>query len=429
MKLRTVSFLAFLLVVACGSSSPQASGAQDPADGAPPPGSGDDTTLPQPADAAPPAPAFPAPHALFPQIRSGGGKVLANPKIVPVTFPNDPLQADIEAFVAAFSKTTYWGDMTAEYAIAPVRPEAPIRATDTVAASITDTDIVTWLESRFDGTHPEFPAPDPDTMYVLFYPPGTSIHYEGLGTSCQTFHGYHANTVIGKDTEVVYAVISRCASLPEAPVSGIQYVSAVASHEVIEGLADPYVMGHPAFYIPDHDHLAWEVLLGGEIGDMCALEGNAFYTPPDFPYTVQRIWSNKLAAAGGDPCNPKIKAPYFGASFDATEAVTLLSMAGIPGPFKTKGIVVPVGQSKTIDVNLFSDGPTGEWTVIAAQPPTRISTPTLKLALDKNKGKNGDTLHLTITATAEDPTYGASPFALVSTQGGVAHYWFGVVGH
>ena len=31
---------------------------------------------------------------------------------------------------------------------------------------------------------------------------------------------------------------------------------------------------------------------------MCALIGNAFYTPPDFPYLVQRIFSNAAAPTG-----------------------------------------------------------------------------------------------------------------------------------
>jgi hypothetical protein len=321
--------------------------------------------------------------------------------------------------------------MTAEYGIAPAKPQTPIRATDVIPANIADGDIIAWLKAQLDGTHPEFPAPDPDTMYVLFYPPGTTITMseDPMGgspgrPSCQTWHGYHANFTVGKDTEVAFAVISRCPGIPEAPVTGIDYVSAVASHEIIEGLADPHPFDHPAFDTPDFDHIVWEVFTGGEIGDLCALEGNAFFKPSDFPYTVQRIWSNKAAAAGGDPCVPRIKAPYFQASFDPPDTV-MVTANGYT--MKSKGFTVPVGQSKTIDVDLFSDGPTGEWTVYAAQP--KNFAPTLSLSLDKKGGQNGDKLTLTITAKAVDPTYGASPFALVSTLGGVRHYWYGLVGH
>ena len=59
---------------------------------------------------------YPAFNPDFPQVVNGG-TVMTNPKIVNVSFPSDPLQADIDAFSTAIGTTTYWGDCTAEYGI------------------------------------------------------------------------------------------------------------------------------------------------------------------------------------------------------------------------------------------------------------------------------------------------------------------------
>jgi hypothetical protein len=91
---------------------------------------------------------------------------------------------------------------------------------------------------------------------------------------------------------------------------------------------------------------------------------------------------------------------------------------------KTKGISVPVGQSKTVDVLLLSDGPTsGPWTV-SAQVLTGQGMPTdLSFAFDRKTGQNGEKLHLTVTANVA----GAKPFLVTSTLGTQKSYWVGVV--
>jgi hypothetical protein len=114
-----------------------------------------------------PGPFAPASHPVVPQVANLGGPVLAAPKVVPVSFPDDPLQPDIDTFAAAFTTTTYWGDVTKEYGVGPVMPLAPVHVTTAVGATIDDSAIQTWLASMLDGTHPEFPAPDGNTVYAL----------------------------------------------------------------------------------------------------------------------------------------------------------------------------------------------------------------------------------------------------------------------
>ena len=66
-----------------------------------------------------------------------------------------------------------------------------------------------------------------------------------------------------------------------------------------------------------------------------------------------------------------------------------------------KGVKIPVGESKTIEVDLFSDGATsGPWTVAAIDSSRRARAgATLDLKWDRTTGLNGEKLHLTVTVT------------------------------
>ncbi len=43
---------------------------------------------------------YPAPHAAMPKAVSSGGSVIASPKIVAISFQNDPLQSAVDAFAS-----------------------------------------------------------------------------------------------------------------------------------------------------------------------------------------------------------------------------------------------------------------------------------------------------------------------------------------
>jgi hypothetical protein len=161
-----------------------------------------------------------------------------------------------------------------------------------------------------------------------------------------------------------------------------------------------------------------------ELGDMCALVSDAFYTPADFPYVVQRIWSNQAALAGHDPCQPTPAGQvYFNSAPVLADDVTCYYG---PDKLTTKGVKIPVGQTKTVEVDLFSDGPTaGPWKVTAVD----LSMGHLDLSLDKSGGQNGDKLNLTVHVKSKDPNYGAELFMLRSTLGTQRVFWVGIVGN
>jgi hypothetical protein len=410
-------------------------------------GGGGSTEAPAPPDAAPDTavyvpmeagvpeaeassgPIYPASHPAIPQVVSGG-TVMTAPKIVNVSFQSDPLESDIDTFAAAMATTTYWGDRTMEYGIAPLMPIARIH--DTTAnwpATVDDSAIQTWLASQLDGSNAAWPAVDENTIYALYFPPGVSITAtsSGLPASCGTstqpsWHGYHSETQLASGKTAIYAVISRCDSLPEDPsATGIQYVSAVASHEIIEGITDPFVLTGPLGYSQtDPDHIAFAYASLAELGDMCAVVGNAFYTPPDFAYLVQRIWSNKVAPSGHDPCLPEPAGQvYF------NSAPVLNDTVHYPGG-TTKGVNIPAGQTKTIEVDLFSEGPTpGPWSVEAFEMDGGDS---LTFSFDKSSGQNGDKLHLSIQVKS-GTNAGAEIFGIVSRLGTQLSVWVGMVGN
>jgi hypothetical protein len=411
---------------AADAGPPQVEAASPMPEGAPP----DAGTMPEASpmpEAGPDAPdgsaGYPASHPSPPQSFDVGGPVLTHPKIVSVSFASDPFEAAIDTFATAMGTTTYWGNETKEYGVAPVVPTQRIHDPTVQPATVDDSQIASWLAGQLDGTHPAWPAPDGNTLYVLYFPPGTTVTLFG-SPSCATFHGYHSNTQLPNGTPVPYAVVSRCAGIPEDPrATGVNYISAVASHEVIEALTDPLPMSNPAYGQTDQDHLASMFVMGGEVGDLCALVGNAFYIPTDFPYLVQRIWSNQVALTGHDPCLPEPAGQvYFNSAPVLTD--TIPSMVGT-----TKGVHIPVGQSKTIEVDLFSEASTpGPWTV-AAKEVGNGGVQNLTFSFDRTSGVNGDKLNLTIHVVSQNSSFGAEVFLLKSTYGTQRSLWFGLVGN
>ena len=116
-------------------------------------------------------------------------------------------------------------------------------------------------------------------------------------------------------------------------------------------------MTDPAYADVDDAHIYWDYALGGgEVGDMCAQFSGAFTQFPELDYMVQRTWSNKAALAGHDPCVPRSRARS--TSTPCPSSTT--SSFSIQGQSVTlKAVQIPVGQSKTIDLDLYSNASTG----------------------------------------------------------------------
>ncbi len=404
-----------LTCTACGASPADNHGSTDPVvtpDAGAPQDAAPDSKPATDAGASAP---FPAVTPSLPQAESGGGPVIASPTVVPVFFEPDAQKPQLEKFLTALAASDYWTAATKEYGVGTLKVAASVVVATPPAATVTDDDMQTWLASQADGTHTGWPKADANTVFAVFYPASTSITIHGK-TSCSVFDGYHRATQTADGSPLIYAPIARCSpSLDALTVS--------AAHEIIEAATDPYYYTDPAYAFTDDDHFIWTIATVGEVTDLCELEPQVdAKLVGDF--AVPRSWSNASAAAGHDPCVPAPDGPWFGAQLAAEEPVKLST--GITS-FSTRGVQVPVGKTRTVDVALWSNAPTGDFKVEAFDESRFFGgPPELDLSLDKTTGRNGDILHLTIKSL-QAGSYGGSMLFLQSTLGSKSHVWIGFI--
>jgi hypothetical protein len=410
---------------------------------------------------------YPGPFPMPPQVVNGGGPVLASPKIVPVVFTDDTdttMVAQIEDFVAKVGATAYWAAAVTEYGVGPATGETPVVVVDPAAPSntITDAEIQTWLAGILNSNDPAWPAADDNTVYALFFPLGVTI-MSGTSASCTAFGGYHDNITLDANhgtLNVAYAVVPRCGGDVGAGGAGgagganfdgfvgIDAVTGAASHELVEAATDPYPSTNPAYVEVDEAHFYWDRALGGgEVGDMCAQFDGSFTRFSELPYLVQRIWSNKAALAGQEPCVPPLPGEvYFNAAPVLNDTIDVM-VDGQTVP--ELGAKIAIGSSGAIDLDLFSDASTDGPFIVHVDDLEALDTggaPLLKFAFDKQdpivacptgdppgavcaSGSNGQKLHLIVTAVAAGK-HGTASFFVVSQRAGDPNerIWVGMVG-
>jgi hypothetical protein len=346
-------------------------------------------------------------------LASANGTVMPSPQVRPIYFAGDTVATDVDGFLSQWLSSAQWTAATHEYGIGPATLATPVMLTETAAASLTDADIQTWLQGKLDGTNPAFGPVDGPTLaseiFMIFYPETTTVTGFG-GTSCTDFDGYHYETAVGAN-KTAYVVVNRCSG------DATQDLELRASYESLATAGDPFLVSQPGYATYDTAHLAWNALYGdSELPGSCT----TYDDPDDGGVAYAVSWSN--AAMGGyhQPCVPMADAgPYFVSVPVMNDAVTYETVS-------TKGVLVPVGKSVTVEVQLLSDGPTsGPWGVSAAvMPSSGLPSTALGFAFDRDAGTNGEKLHLTITANQA----GATPFVVTSTLGTQQTFWAGLVG-
>lgn len=388
-----------------------------------------DAETPDPADGGDDA----SPDVLaLPQVLDLGGPTLSEPTLIAVTFAGDTFADELEDYMASVGCTDYWHAVTAEYGIGNAVAGPPVRLVEAAPATVTDTQIATWLVKKIESGDPLFPRPNPQTVFVLFYPESSTITMPAgaPGTSCVDFGGYHTTTALSDGTPLAYAIVARCPSfISGTPVSDLERallatVTSSASHEIVEVSTDPQPLTNPAYGQPDFNHLPW--FLGGasELADMCAQQTGASFEPSGYPWFVARAWSNRSASLGTNPCVPADTPDYFYAAPVLPDS-QLVRIAGVVVTAPT--VQIPVSGMATIDVLVtsnFASGPIGVQAVDGAE--FGGGSPHLNLTLDRNGGLPGDTLHLTIQKQSADANAGAEAFVLISTSGAVDTLFWGM---
>lgn len=380
----------------------------------------------QPTDTGPPAPDASdvgsfvvAEHPPAPTVASSGGSVLSSPKVVIVTFGNDPLAPQMESFAQSLGQSAYWTAVTGEYGVGRIAFGGAVHIATAPSSPLSQTDFEAWLTSQLDGTHADWPAYDPSTIYAVVYPPHTGVLSFGAPL-CQGTPAYHDEIVVSATEHIVYAEVNRCD--PLFGLQGIDYVTAGLSHELVEATTDPYFNSGPAFYSPPPKYNDWMLVTGGELADMCTTTTAVYFKPSDLPYTVQRSWSNAAATSGLDPCVPSPDGAYFGAAPVLPDTLhgTYYGQA-----LTTEGVHVAIGDTVPIEVDLFSDGPTDVFNVRASAD----LGAQLEFSWDQTTGQNGDKRVLNVTRVHDGPdTSGMALFTIIATLGDRQSAWVGAVG-
>jgi hypothetical protein len=384
-----------------------------------------------------------AAHTAFPQVIYQQGGVLAAPKVITVTFPGDPLTAEVQSFGQSVASSSWWNTIRAGYCETPagacvgdgpagtsVVLTAPPEAKYTDSATGGESSLQAWLAVAIgDGT---LPPPDTNaitnTIYAVYFPQTTVITLDGTQSCVQGgFDGYHNSMTMGSQ-QVVYAVIAECATEPPpfanvTPDTLLQSTTVTTSHEIVEASTDPSALAF-SYYLDftDPNTWGWLDVAGGEVADLCVDQfGMNQDQTTDGPFTVQRIWSNTQAAAGSDPCNP---IPTGEVYFNAAPRQLVF--------------IIDVGSQATFDVDAFSDGPMDSWTLSAQDwSPSTNSYLSFSIA-GATSGMNGPqisvndgaTVQVTVTLL-EDPgslPTGEADGSIVSVSGDLAnptaaHYW------
>jgi hypothetical protein len=352
---------------------------------------------------------------------NAGGTVLSAPNIVPVFFASDGLESDLEDLLSQLPASGYWTALRNAYpAVGPITIASSVVLSDTPPTTASIDDVADFIAGKLSASDPAWPAVTPNNVYVMYYPASTTLTL-GSSVGCDGFAGYHSYWHTTTNTNFVFAAISRCPMLQTLDVA-----TQNTTHEIVEATTDPLFGITPAYSSVDLAHIIWTQYPGNELADMCETEGLS-YQRLIGPYLTARFWSNPSAANGHDPCAPVIAAPYYNSVPVTNDAVTLM-LSG--QSVMTEGVVVPLGMSVTVDVQLFSDAPTAPWTVQAQDSSYLFGgTPELTFTWDQTMGNNGDTLHLTITRVAND-TSGGTEFVIYSTQSSSSyHAYFAVAGN
>jgi hypothetical protein len=263
-----------------------------------------------------------------------GGAVVANVHAVPVfwTANVDPaIQAWAEGYLATLTDSVHM-DLLAEYSTTgragatnqtigrgtagPGVVITPMARGTTISDS--NSQIATEIERQITAGHLPAPVRDaqgnPNTIYVVFFPPGTTIN-DGTGNSCSDFCAYHGAG--GNNSEIIYAVIpdmgpnSKCnmGCSDACTTDNVGVSIGSVSHELAEAITDPV----NAWFNPTSPN-------GSEIGDICSSTSPMQTDTGIVPGTTikaQYEWSQRnrrcllapLGVDGGAPLDAGVDAP------------------------------------------------------------------------------------------------------------------------
>jgi hypothetical protein len=340
---------------------------------------------------------MPTNHGPLPLVANAGNGQLNPLRLVTVVTQGDPLHDALHAFGDALATSQWLATVGKDYGMAPTATSLHLDG-PAMTGTVSPSDMASYV-GNLAGSIPA----DGRTLFLLYLPPGVNEVENGeINCNCSALGGAHGRYDASGDG---LAWVQRCTSTDD------DFMTRVASHEVAEAMTDTgkgYRLQQPS---PPWSGTPWASLQQGdiEIGDLCT---STYVTEGEWTY--QRIWSNSAAQAGGDPCVPALKTPYF----DTSSGVDWTEIAP--------------GETKQVPFNGWSTGPRPDWYVyasVASSAFTATVTTSRQQTLDGvtySAINDGDTGTLTVTAST---SLHSGDYAIVRLASRSAdrvdgvHYW------
>jgi hypothetical protein len=260
-----------------------------------------------PTDAMRAARPMPQQQAAVQSLLYYGGPVLTKVKVVTVIWGgkvNKTTISNIGPFYTGILNSTFI-DQLAQYATNRTGVNGHAGTNQTVgrgsyhgqftitpankSTTLTDAAVQKELKAQIAARH--LPAADLRTLYMVYFPAGTSISVGGLA-SCNQFSAYHSasvtNTAAAKN--MFYGIFPDCGA-------GFSHLTVASSHELAEAVSDaiPTPGSHPAY--PQ----AWNTKNGFEVADLCERVSATTLKVGAKSYSVTKVFLNSTKACSKGP--------------------------------------------------------------------------------------------------------------------------------
>ncbi|MCU1279948.1 MAG: hemagglutinin protein [bacterium] len=308
-----------------------------------------------------------------PKLGYSNGPLIQHVKIVNVFYsPGNKYKAMLEAFYTSITQSAYF-DWLVEYNTTNYKigrgsflsSFEDVNPAPAATATVKTVNPETYLKGLL-ATPGKLPAPDNDTMYMIYFPDRIDPT-DGSGSSCVQpmgqFCAYHASYTTSAGQLVRYGVMpdmDAAGCMGGCGPTGFPGLTDVSSHELIEAVTDPD--NGTGWY----DANGTQQTNCGEIGDICAV-GGTMETAVIGGFTVQKEWSNKNSACIGT---------------DPNAVVNDFTVAG-------SDVSVPVGGSATVTVTLTKKTGVAENVMLTAPtPPTGLTAAFAPASVTSDAGKS-----------------------------------------
>lgn len=317
--------------------------------------------------------------------------MIAHPRVVTITFADDPDRGTLEAHAAWMVQSSWLGTVGAEYGVGLGSVLGVLERTEAAPATASADDVRAWLVARWmDGTLPRPSDGDlSNVLYVVHYPMTTTLTL-GASVSCTDFLAYHS-TLRTPENVMVFAAEVSCPLTAGRTLTQREDRERATSHELFEAATDPLAGVDPAFVLHDPSD-PWRAL-GGELADLCVLPDENSVVR-DGPFVAARVWSAAAAATlRDDPCVPAPEGTFF-------------DVAVLPHDVPR----ARPGETVLFGVRGWASGPVAEWGVA----PVVLGSSPITAHLDAARLGDGTSTTLRVAVSPSAPEGTLATLVLLS---------------